>query len=177
MVIWVCGLSGSGKTTLCNVLWQLLKEPLPELVLLDGDAIRATFGHDLGYSKQDRVVQIKRIQNIAKLLSEQHLVVIVAALYSSPELLDWNRCNLSDYFEVYLEVSWDTIRNRDPKGLYAGASSGKITNMVGMDIPWHVPESPDLILNNDGAQNAEALARRIVDSVPRLSRAVGASWA
>ena len=75
MVIWLTGLSGSGKTTLCNSLWDLLKPDLPQLVLLDGDAIRSALGERLGYKEPDRVVQITRIQNLAKMLSDQGLVV------------------------------------------------------------------------------------------------------
>ena len=87
MVIWVSGLSASGKTTLCNAMWRLLKSQAPELVLLDGDVIRAVFSNDLGYREEDRVVQITRIQNLAKLLSDQGLVVLVAALYANHSLL------------------------------------------------------------------------------------------
>ncbi|MBI4283287.1 MAG: adenylyl-sulfate kinase, partial [Chloroflexi bacterium] len=87
MVIWVTGLAGSGKTSLCNALYRLLKPQLPELALLDGDVIRAAFGNDLTYSEEDRVKQVKRLQNVAKVLSEQGLVVIVAVVYAHPDLL------------------------------------------------------------------------------------------
>lgn len=170
MVIWVSGVSGSGKTTLCNAIWRLLKERVPELVLLDGDAVRAAFGNDLGYREEDRIVQIKRLQNMAKMLSDQNLIVIVAAVYANPELLRWNRWNLSDYFELYLEASFKTVQRRDTKGLYAGAASGEITNVVGVDIPWHAPESPDLVINTDNGDGAEVLARRVIAAIPRLSR-------
>jgi adenylylsulfate kinase len=174
MVIWVCGLSGAGKTTLCNTLYRLLKDHVPELVLLEGEEVRAAFSNDLGYTEQNRVVLFKRFQNIVKLLSDQNLVVIVAVLYCNPELLKWNRDNMRDYFEVYLEASLDTVRNRDVKGLYAGASSGEIANVVGVDIPWNAPESPDLIINTDNFEAPELLADRVVGAVPRLARVLEA---
>lgn len=173
MVIWVTGLSGSGKTTLCNALWQLLKPHIPALVLLDGDVIRSAFGDDLGYREEDRIIQIKRLQNIAKMLAEQCLIVVIAAVYAHPELLRWNRQNLCDYFEVYLEACLDTVRHRDPKGLYARVAADEITNVVGVDIPWHAPESPDLVINTDNPDRPEILARRVVATIPRLARTLG----
>ena len=168
LVIWVTGLSASGKTTLCHALWDFLKSRLPQLVLLDGDVIRTALGDNLGYREQDRVVQIKRMQSLAKMLAEQGLVVMVAALYANPELLVWNRRYLPGYFEVYLESSLDSLRSRDVKGLYAAAESGNMQHVVGVDIPWHAPESPDLIINIDDGESPEQIAMRVVAAVPRL---------
>ena len=172
MVIWITGLSGSGKTTLCNALFRLLKPVLPGLILLQGQEIRAAFGHDLGYSEQDRVVQVKRLQNIAKLLSERDLIVIIAALYSNPELLAWNRRNLDDYFEVYLEASLDALRVRDTKGLYAKAFAGEMAHVVGVDIPWRAPVAPDLVIYNNNPEPPDLLAEKVAASVPRLADAL-----
>ena len=170
MVIWVTGLSGSGKTTLCKALWKLLKPQLPELVLFDGDVIRAVFGNDLGYREEDRVVQIKRLQNIARVLVEQNMVVLVAALYSNPVLLDWNRKNLGRDFEGYLKASMNTLRARDVKGLYSQAANAKTSDIVGLDIPWHAPVSPDLVIDADNPEIPAVLARRVVAVVPWLPR-------
>lgn len=170
MVIWVTGLSGSGKTTLCTKLRDLLKSTIPELVLLDGDQVRQAFGEGLGYREEDRIVQIKRIQNLALMLSNQGMVVLVAALYANPELLAWNRENLTGYFEIYLEASLEALKLRDYKGLYQGASSGTIPNVVGMDIPWHSPQSPDLTVNTDELPDPEITAQRLIAAIPRLSR-------
>ena len=172
MVIWITGISDSGKTTLCQAMWDILKPGLNELVLLDGDAVRAAFGQDLGHREEDRVVQIKRLQNIAKLLSNQGLVVIVAALYANPDLLSWNRENIAEYFEVYLDVSLDTVRERDSKGLYAKADSGQMKDVVGIDIPWQAPASPDLVIFGNQPESPDGLARRVISAVPRLSQAV-----
>src|SRR5580698_9930829 len=116
MIIWVTGISGAGKTTLCLALQRILKPKLPELVLLDGDVIRDIFGNDLGFAEADRKRQIARIQSIARELDRQDLVVLVAALYSHPSLLEWNRNNFPSYFEIYLEASISLVSSRDPKG-------------------------------------------------------------
>lgn len=174
MVIWVTGMSGTGKTTLCNTIWKLLKPRLPQLVLLDGDAVRAALGDGLGYREEDRVIQITRIQNMAKLLSDQGLVVFVAALYSRPDLLAWNRQNINDYFEVYLKASPETVRRRDNKGLYAKADSGEMPDVVGVDIPWQAPQSADLIIDCDMDEPVDALASRVLSALPRPGLAVEA---
>jgi len=168
MVIWLTGLSGSGKTTLALVLWKLLKQRLPEVILLDGDGIREAFKNDLGYREEDRVRQVDRIQKIVKLLASQHLIVIVTVVYSHPDLLAWNRKNLPSYFEIYLKAALETVRGRDPKGLYARAKSGECRDIVGLDIPWKVPQHPDLILDMDHPEDPETLAERVIAAVPGL---------
>ncbi len=172
MVIWVTGISDSGKTTLCQAMRDILKPDMNELVVLDGDAVRAAFGQDLGHREEDRVIQIRRLQNIAKLLSEQGQVVIVAALYANPELLAWNRENIAEYFEVYLDVPLEIVRQRDSKGLYAKVDSGQMKNVVGIDIPWQAPDSPDLVIFGNEPEPPEDLALRVILAVPRLSQKV-----
>ena len=172
MVIWLTGLSGAGKTSLCDALLAAVKPRLPTLVRLDGDAIRAIFGTSLGYSEAERVVQIKRIQSLAKELDQQGFVVLVAALYAHSELLAWNRQNFSDYFEVYLDTSLAEVQRRDAKGLYRRAKSGEQRDVVGIDIPWHAPTNADLVL--DGAGDTPAgLAQRVIEAMPVLARAMG----
>lgn len=171
MVIWVTGMSRAGKTTLCNALWTKLKPNLPTLVTLDGDLIRKVFGQGLGYREEDRVIQITRMQSLAKMLSDQGLVVMVAALYANPELLAWNRQNINGYFEVYLEASVEVLRQRDSNGLYQGAIDGTVNDVVGVDIPWHVPQTPDLTVNTDNPEKPEVLAQRVIAAIPALGKA------
>lgn len=171
MVIWITGLSGAGKSTICDVLHEILKADLPELVILDGDAVRAAFGHNLGYKEEDRVKQAHRLQSLARVLSDQDLIVIVGVLYNNAELLAWNRAELKNYFEVYLKASLDTVQSRDPKGLYAKRNSGELADVVGIDIPWNEPENPDLVLNMDQPGNPRDMALRIIEAIPRLRAA------
>lgn len=172
MVIWLCGLSAAGKTTLCQAIVGLVQPRLRNLVVLDGDVVREAMGHDLSYVEADRKIQIQRLQRMAKVFSEQGLVVIVAALYSHPELLTWNRENIRDYFEIYIDATLDLLRRRDPKGLYAKAFAGKMPNVVGVDIPWHPPEWPDLVIDAATKATPDELARRIAAHIPVLARAI-----
>lgn len=168
MIIWVTGLSASGKTTLCTALGDRLRGLNCNVVVLDGDQVRAALGNDLGYSEEDRISQIKRIQRLARMIGEQGSVVIVSALYANPDLLSWNRENLSGYLEVYLRASMATLTRRDPKGLYKRALSGEITDVVGVDIPWHEPQNPDLVIDADLEEEPQIAARRVINAFEPL---------
>lgn len=172
MVIWITGLSGAGKTTLCMAVRDLLKPRLPELVVLDGDVVRAAFSHNLGHTVEDRILQFRRLQSMSKVLAEQGLVVLVGALYGTPETLSWNRANLPDYFEVYLKASLDTVIARDPKGLYAKARRGQMKNVVGLDIPWHAPRDPDMVIDEDTPDPPMDMAWHLASALPRLRAAL-----
>lgn len=169
MVIWMTGLSGAGKTTVCRLLYDRLKPKVPELLLLDGDALREAFGHDLSYTEPDRVRQVMRVQRIARLLSDQDLIVLVAIVYSHPELLAWNRAHIPNYFEIFLDAPLELVRARDPKALYARAQKGEVRDLVGHDIPWHRPDSSDLVLDLSSRPGPDVLAGRVARAIPRLA--------
>jgi len=171
MIVWVSGLSGAGKTTLCEGIYRRIKPLVPEVVLLDGDSVRSAFGSDLSHSEADRRRQIKRIQGMTKVLVEQGLIVIIAVVYSHPDVQKWNRENLPNYFEIYLKASLDTVMGRDEKGLYALAKEGKMPDLVGVDIPWHPPEASDLVLSADDGTPPEVLQQRVIDALPLSLRA------
>ena len=169
MVIWVAGLSGAGKTTLCQAMWRRLKPQLPTLVMLDGDAVRAAFGDDLGFSERDRHIQIRRLQGVAKLLADQGLVVVVAAVYSPPDLLAWNRDHLPGYFEVHVDAPIELVRGRDPKQLYARAATGEVRDLVGADIPWQPPLAPDFVVDATREEAPDTLAAEVIAAIPGLA--------
>jgi len=168
-VIWITGLSGSGKSSICDWIQSHLASRLPNLIKLDGDVIRSAFGADLTYVEKDRFIQISRIQRLAKMLADQGQVVLVGALYAHPELLDWNRKNLPGYYEIYLNASLDLAQRRDAKGLYAKAAAGKMPDVVGLDIPWHAPERPDLKIDVAQEQTIAELARQVMAQLPALA--------
>ena len=171
MVIWVTGLSGSGKSTLCEALRPKLKALRANLVMLDGDVIRAAFGSDLDFHEADRVKQIRRIQAIAKVLADQDITVLVAALYSHPELLEWNRKNLRGYFEVYVNADVQFLLKRDGKKLYSRARSGEMTNVVGIDIPWHAPKNPDMVIEAAAMTPPHILADQVIERLTTPTQA------
>jgi adenylylsulfate kinase len=157
-VIWITGLSGAGKTTLAKAVKARLERSYPRrVVLLDGDAIRKVCGNDLGHAQADRVVQIGRMQRFARLLTDQGILVIVAALYADRALLEWNRENLEGYFEVYIKASLPALLERDYKGVYRSPR-----HVVGVDIPWTEPWAPDLVLDGDRPEPIEAWAGAVL---------------
>ena len=149
MIIWITGISGSGKTTLALQLIKKLKKKNKNIVSVDGDVIRNLFGNDLTYDIDSRITQIKRIQKLCDFLNRQEIICVVSALYSSEELLSWNRKKFKKYFEIYLKVSIDLAIKRDVKGLYKKFREKKEKNIVGLDIPWNEPIKYDLKVDMD----------------------------
>ena len=169
MVIWITGLSASGKTTLSRAFKKKVKGSVPNMVLLDGDIVRQLYGDDLGYEEADRYTQITRIQNLATFLEKQSIVVVVAALYSHPDLLKYNRKNFIQYFEVYLHSSIEVLQKREFKGLYQKALNKEIMNFVGVDIPWNTPVEPDMVFDLLENLSPELMADKLFECLPNLS--------
>jgi adenylylsulfate kinase len=162
MIIWLIGLAGSGKTTIGRALFSRMKATWPNTILLDGDGIREVMGNDLGYSQADREKNGWRLCRLGKYLADQGQHVIVCILSNFPEQRAWNRTHVADYHEVYIRVPLETLRARNQKGLYEGSSEG----VVGLDIPFHEPESPDLVLENTVEQTDFApLAEAVLESI------------
>ena len=151
MVIWITGLSGSGKTTLANALLQEASLERKSLVHLDGDMIREVFGNDLTYSMSDRFKNAKRISNLCKLLDDQGLNVVCSVLSIFPETHDWNRRNIKNYFQVFIDVPINVLQYRDSKGLYKKFINGEATNVVGMDIEYEKPLNSNYEITNGSA--------------------------
>ena len=153
MVIWIIGLSGSGKTTLANkiVTDANLRASTKNTVLIDGDVIREVFGNDIGYSMQDRLINAQRICHLGKFLHNQGLNVVCAILSIFPETRKWNKENIEDYYEIFIDTPIDTLVNRDSKGIYEKFNRGKISNVAGMDIVFPIPDQADLVIDNSSS--------------------------
>ena len=165
MVVWFIGLSGSGKTTLAETLYGRLKPDHPNLVLLDGDAFRRVFA-DVDHTLEGRRRNAERVSNLCRILDAQGVHVIAAVLSLFPEWQAWNRSRFSRYFEVFLDIPMETLRQRDPKGLYAGAEAGRVVGVVGMDIPFPRPPASDMII--DQAQQAGGVESCVDDILRRM---------
>ena len=155
-VYFFTGLSGAGKTTIGGLFHRRLKATKPNVVLLDGDEIRVTFGEDVGYTQPERLRWAGRIFRVCKLLSDQGIDVVVCSIAMYESVRRWNRENIPNYKEIYIKVSKDTLLQRNQKGLY---TAGK--NVVGIDLPFDEPQSPDIVVPNDGARTPLELVEEL----------------
>lgn len=165
-VIWFTGLSGSGKSTVANLLEQKLVENGQHTYLLDGDNVRHGLCGDLGFSDKDRVENIRRISEVAKLFVDSGCLVLTA--FISPFKADRDFCrNLledNEFIEVFVDTPLEVCEKRDPKGLYQKARQGDIKSFTGIDSPYEAPESPEVHLQYDG-QSAEQAAEQIIEQL------------
>jgi adenylylsulfate kinase len=165
MIVWLVGLSGSGKTTIGRELFSKTKETKPNTVLIDGDEIREVFKHNRGsapYSIEGRRQNAERIQALCKWLDNQGINVVCCILSVFEESREWNRKNYSDYFEVFVDTPMDVLKTR--REMYSKAEKGDMNNVVGIDIPFPPPKSPDLVIDGSGAGNtAEQNAALMMD--------------
>jgi bifunctional enzyme CysN/CysC len=162
-VLWFTGLSGSGKSTIANLVEKLLHERGIHTMMLDGDNVRHGLNRDLGFTEADRVENIRRVGEVAKLFLESGLVVLNCFISPFRAERQMIREMLGDgeFVEIFIDVPIEECMRRDPKGLYAKAKAGKIKNFTGLDSPYEVPQAPDIHVR--AAEPAEEAAARIVD--------------
>ncbi|SCG81930.1 adenylylsulfate kinase [Proteiniborus sp. DW1] len=166
MVIWIIGMSGSGKTTLGNEMYKILKSMNKDWVILDGDMVRASLGEDLGHSIEDRRKNAYRISNLCKLLDAQGINVIACVLSIFHDNQKYNREIFSCYKEIFLDVKFEKLIERDNKGLYQNALNGNIKNFVGVDIEFIKPYAPDIVIdNNEDNLDFSDLAFKIINEL------------
>ena len=145
LTIWLTGLSGSGKTTICNaVAAELLARGL-RVEVIDGDVIRNHLCKDLGFSKDDRNENIRRIAFVAQLLTRNGIVVLVAAISPYREAREQARRSIGEFLEVYVDAPLSICELRDPKQLYRKARSGEIHGFTGIDDPYEPPRHPEVV--------------------------------
>ncbi len=162
-VYWVTGLSGSGKTTTGKLLYKYILIKKKNVIFLDGDTIRKIFGNDLGYSKKDREISARRNAYLCKLLSSQGIDVICCTISMFQSIRDWNRENIKNYCEIYLQVPMGVLKKRNQKFLYSDIEKGKTKNVWGVDIAVEEPKSPDILIINDGSLSPEDIVKQIID--------------
>lgn len=168
--VWFTGLSGSGKSTLANGLERELYARGIKTFSLDGDNIRKGLSSDLGFSESDRIENLRRIGEVAKLMCDAGLVVTAA--FVSPFKKDRQLIrNLlgSDFFEIFVNTPLQVCEQRDVKGLYQKARSGEISNFTGVNSPFEIPKNPDFQVNTVN-QSIDQLVNTILEVVlPKLS--------
>lgn len=159
--IWLTGLSGAGKSTLANALEVQLNQMGLHTALLDGDNLRQGLCRGLGMDAEARKENIRRIAEVARLMVDAGLIVIVAAI--SPFRADRDAARQlfpeGTFVEVYVSTPFDVCAQRDPKGLYREARAGRIKNFTGLDSPYEAPLAPDCEINTSEVELAQACAR------------------
>jgi adenylyl-sulfate kinase len=160
--LWFTGLSGAGKTTISRLVEEELRERGSRVEVLDGDVVRENLSKGLGFSKEDRDTNIRRIAFVADLLSRNGVPVITAAISPYRELRDEARELMSDRFiEVFVKASVEVCAERDVKGLYEKAFRGEIKEFTGVSDPYEPPLNPELTLDTEH-QSPEASAAMIL---------------
>lgn len=165
--IWLTGLSGSGKSTITEQLVPLLRERGCKVEVLDGDVVRTNLSKGLGFSKEDRDINIRRIGFVCHLLSRNGVVAIAAAISPYKAIRDENRALIKDFIEVYVKASLDECIKRDVKGLYKKALAGEIKEFTGVSDPYEPPDNPEVICDTEKEAPIES-ARKIVAKMEEL---------
>lgn len=164
--LWFTGLSGAGKSTLAGRVAEELRRRGIKVEILDGDEVRTNLSKGLGFSKEDRDTNIKRIGYVCKLLTRHGVVAISAAISPYREVRDHNREQIGSFVEVYVKCSIEALTRRDVKGLYKKALAGEVKNFTGVSDPYEPPLTPEVTVDTERQREAESL-RAILDYLER----------
>ena len=157
--LWFTGLSAAGKTTVSRLVDKELRERGLRVELLDGDVVRTNLSKGLGFSKEDRDENVRRIGFVCQLLSRNGVVAIAAAISPYRAIRDEVRAKTERFVEVYVECPLDTLVERDVKGLYKKALAGEIKNFTGVSDPYEPPLNPEVVVKTSEETPTESAAR------------------
>jgi adenylyl-sulfate kinase len=166
--LWFTGLSGAGKTTLARLVEAELLSRGHRVEVLDGDIIRTNLSKGLGFSKEDRDTNIRRIGFVCNLLTRNGVVAIAAAISPYRDVRDEVRRDIGSFVEVYLKCPIDVLAERDAKGLYKKALAGELKNFTGVDDPYEAPIAPEVLVETN-LETPEASAAQIIARLEELS--------
>ena len=172
--LWLTGLSGAGKSTLAAAVSKELRDRGIPVEVLDGDEVRQNLSRGLGFSREDRDINIRRIGYVAKLLTRNGVAVITAAISPYRAIRDEVRESIGAFLEVYVKASLDECIRRDTKGLYARALAGELPQFTGVSDPYEEPLSPELAIDTEREEVAES-ATRVIDRLLELGHLRSAS--
>lgn len=165
--IWFTGLSGAGKSTLAGALADYFQGQGERVEILDGDAVRTHLSKGLGFSREDRDTNIKRIAYVCSLLTRNGVICISAAIAPYSEARAWARAEIGNFVEIYVKCPLEVCRERDVKGLYKLVDEGKIQHFTGVDDPYEEPEQPELVIETD-KQSIDESVRTILARLVEL---------
>lgn len=166
--IWLTGLSGSGKSTVAAMLERELRSRGRKVEVLDGDVVRTNLTSDLGFSREGRDANIRRVGWVCELLARNDVIAIAAVISPYRAIRDEIRARLGRFVEVYMEAPLEVLVGRDVKGLYRRAMAGEITNFTGVDDPYEPPQAAEVTCHSDGRETPEESAERILRAAIEL---------
>ncbi|AWN46562.1 adenylyl-sulfate kinase [Methylobacterium terrae] len=168
LILWMTGLSGSGKSTIAGRVEEALWQRGHHTMLLDGDNLRFGLNKDLGFTAADRIENVRRTAEVAKLMVEAGLMVICSLIspFRRERMLARELVGPDEFIEIFVDAPLDECMRRDPKGLYARAVAGQIPDFTGISSPYEPPEAPELHLRTD-AHDVDALAAQVLAELQR----------
>ena len=166
--LWFTGLSGAGKSTLSAIIEKELQARGQLVEVLDGDVVRTNLSKGLGFSKEDRDTNIRRIGWVCEVLTRNGVVAIAAAISPYRAIRDEIRGKVGRFVEVYVEAPISVLAERDVKGLYKKALAGEIKNFTGVDDPYEAPLNPEVVCHSDGSETPEESAAKILRKLEEL---------
>ncbi len=168
VAVWLTGLSSAGKTTIARAIYEELRARRLRVELLDGDEIRHNLCKDLGFSKEDRDENIRRIAYVASLLARNGVIVLVSAISPYGEARRKARKQIENFIEVYVNAPLAVCESRDVKGLYKRARAGDLHGMTGIDDPYEPPTEAEIECRTDRESLAESVAKVLAGIQPWL---------
>lgn len=163
-LFWITGLSGAGKTTLGTLLYHYLRSKEKNVVFIDGDKIREVY-QNTDYSEEGRKKQTYINMRLCKMLTDQGIDVVIAVIAMKSVYREWNRTNIENYFEIYLEVPLEILIKRDSKRIYSRAMRHEITNVYGIDMVYEEPSNPDVRIYNNFSVEPEKICKQVVEEL------------
>lgn len=164
--LWFTGLSGAGKSTLARALSEILRSKERNVEILDGDEVRENLSKGLGFSREDRDTNIRRIGYVCHLLSRNGVVAISAAISPFREVRDENRRRIGSFIEVFVKCPLEVLIQRDVKGLYKKALAGQIKDFTGVSHPYEEPLNPEIVVDTSSEKVDDSL-KKILDYLER----------
>jgi adenylylsulfate kinase len=159
VTVWFTGLSGAGKTTISRAVEKELQTYGYKVEILDGDVVRKNLTKDLGFSKEDRDENIRRVGFVAEVLTRNQVIVLVSVISPYREIREEVRQRIGNFVEVYVNAPLEVCEQRDVKGLYKKARAGEIRNFTGIDDPYEPPLNPEVECRTDLESPEESVAK------------------
>jgi adenylyl-sulfate kinase len=147
--LWLTGMSGAGKSTISDLLMARFRAARAKVELLDGDVVRTNLSQGLGFSREDRDTNIRRIGFVSELLSRNGVIVVVAAISPYRETREEVKRRIGNFVEVFVDCPLEVLASRDVKGLYKRALAGEVGNFTGISDPYEPPLAPDVVVRSD----------------------------